>query len=403
MKNIKQVLDHHFKNVKIDVNLIKRIREYLDAFRTKNEEHIQFFGSNSFGTYKVVFQTSDRMEWLIDVLDIEEVDIREDIIRLPTIKAEWKKYTDVMNLSCVYLIHRIYNSNLPQKLKDEGMINCGVILNIKFLTSFMNSVILHKTSEVVSEKIYDSLSYKYALKKSGTWYQVLVNRAEDMVKPGSLHFEVVKKFEPDEKVLYFISDVQTRAKSLIKKLYDEMIEVKEDEAKRLRSAMMVEMEDGITVRDVSGQYDTYKNYFLDVMQDKNNFIKQEIINVILGLMNNNVPPPVFGNTLILFFDRVNAKDKDCLKLIDLTLLHAFDKIQKDKEVQKKSQNIAEFLVYLHALYSAARSKDDVLEMRSIGDKFIAKRVKIKTAAVIASARTALLLYIVARTFLKDRY
>ena len=37
MKNIKSVLDKHFASVKVDANLAKRIVDYLDAFRTKNE------------------------------------------------------------------------------------------------------------------------------------------------------------------------------------------------------------------------------------------------------------------------------------------------------------------------------------------------------------------------------
>ena len=47
MKNIKAVLDKYFASVKIDAKLVSRIQDYLDAFRTKNEDHIHFFGSNS--------------------------------------------------------------------------------------------------------------------------------------------------------------------------------------------------------------------------------------------------------------------------------------------------------------------------------------------------------------------
>ncbi len=403
MKNIKSVLDKHFASVKVDANLAKRIVDYLDAFRTKNEEHIHFFGSNSFGLYKVVFGQADRLEWILDVLDLEEVDIREDISALPTVKAEWKKYTDVMNLSCVYLIHRFYNSNLPPAKKEEAMVACAMILNIKFLTSFMNAVVLYNTSEETSEKIYDSLSYKYALKKTGTWYNMLMKRSEDMVAPNSIHFKTIKEFIPDEKVLYFISDPQTRIKDLVKNLYDQMIAVKDDELRRLKSSMMVEMEDGITVRDVSGQFETYNNYIQSVLIDKNAFVKTEIAEVVIGLMGGDIPPNVLSDAIIKFYEYYNKKDKDCQKLLELILLHAFDKIQQDKEIQKKANNIGEFLVYMKSLYVAARSKDDVVEMRELGDKFIKKRVKSNNKTLIASTRTGLMLYILARTFLKDKY
>jgi hypothetical protein len=120
-------------------------------------------------------------------------------------------------------------------------------------------------------------------------------------------------------------------------------------------------------------------------------------------MGDGLPPLVMSTALVKFYERFNAKDKDCEKLLELILLHAFDKIQHDKEIQKKVSNIGEFLVYIHSLYTAARAKDDVLEMRELGDKFIKRRVKNNNSTTIAAARTGLMLYIVARTFLKEKY
>lgn len=396
-------MDKHFASVKIDSNLAKRIKSYLDAFRTKNEDHIHFFGSNSFGLYKVIFSTADRQEFILDVVDIDEVEVRTDLGNLPSINAEWKKYTDPINPSCIYLIHRFYHSNLPAKVKEEAMINCAMILNIKLLTSFMNTVVQFQTTQETSDKIYDSLSYKYAMKRTGTWYNLLMQRSADMVSPKSIHYKTIQTFTPDEAVLYFISDPQTRVKDLVKNLFDQMLEVKEDEVKRMKSSMMVEMTDGITVRDVSGQYDSYNNYIRSVLTDRGAWIKPDIAEVVIGLMGGNLPPTMMSDAIVKFYEFYNKKDKDCIKLLELTLLHAFDRIQHDKEIQKKTSNIAELLVYMHSLYTAARSKDDVVEMRKLGDKIIKKRVKSSNSTVIAATRTGLLLYLIARTFLKDKY
>ena len=131
--------------------------------------------------------------------------------------------------------------------------------------------------------------------------------------------------------------------------------------------------------------------------------KTEIAEVVIGLMGGDIPPNVLSDAIIKFYEYYNKKDKDCQKLLELILLHAFDKIQQDKEIQKKANNIGEFLVYMKSLYVAARSKDDVVEMRELGDKFIKKRVKSNNKTLIASTRTGLMLYILARTFLKDKY
>ena len=403
MKNIKAVMDKHFSSVKIDSALLKRIQNYIDAFRTKNEDHIHFFGSNSFGVYKVVYSTIDRLDWLTDVLDIDETEIRDDLVELPSIKKDWKKYTDVVNMSCVYLIHRFYKSSLMPELKQQGMVACGIVLNIKALTSYMNQSFPYLSNEKTSEQIYNNVSYKYSLKRAGNWYNLLIERAEDMVSPKSIHYNVVKNFEPDPKILYLVSDTITRIKSLVKNLYEEMLDVKAQETAHLRSSMMVQMEDGITVRDVSGQYDNYKNYIENTLRDRGSFIKSEVANVVIGLTNGNLPPPILNDAVMKFYEQYNKGNKQCKELLDLVLLHAFDQIQQSKEIQKKASNIAEFLVYMQALYSAPRSKGDIEQMRIIGEKFIKKFVKSNNTTIIASARTGLLLYILARTFLKDHY
>ncbi len=403
MKNIKAVMDKHFASIKVDNQLLKRIQSYIDAFRTKNEEHIHFFGSNSFGVYKVVYTTIDRLDWLTDVLDIEESEVRDDLVELPSIKKDWKKYTDVVNMSCVYLIHRFHKAAMLPELKQQAMIACALVLNIKALTSYMNQSFPYLSSEATSEQVYNSLSYKYSLKKSGNWYNLLLERSEDMISPNSIHYNVVKNFEPDPKILYMVSDTIVRIKSLVKNLYESMLDVKEQQTKHLRSSMMVEMEEGVTVRDVAGQYDNYKNYIETTLHDRGAFIKSTVADVVIGLMDGNLQPPILSDAVVKFYEQYNKGNKLCTELLDLILLHAFQQIQQSKDIQKKAGNIAEFLVYMKSLYSAPRAKGDIEDMRSIGEKFVKKFVKSNNSTLIAAARTGLILYILARTFLKEKY
>lgn len=403
MKNLKAVMDKHFTSIKVDKELAKRISNFIDRFRTKNDDHINFFGSNSFGVYKVVFSTIDRLDWLTDVLDLDEGEVRDDIISLPSINKDWKKYTDVVNMSCVYLLYRFYHASMSPKDRHEAMVNTAMVLNIKALTSFMNQSFQYLTTEEVSQQVYDRLSYKFSFKKYGNWYNLIKARAEDLVSAQSIHLNAIKHFEPDAKVMYILSDTITRVKSIIINLYDTMLEVKEDQTKNLKSTMMVEMEDGITVRDVSGQYDSYKHYIENVLHERSAFIKTDVAEVVVGLMMGNLPPPTLSDAVIKFYEQYNKKNKQCVEMLELILLHAFDKIQHDKEIQKKASNIAEFLVYMKSLYVAPRAKGDIEKLRELGEKFVKKNVKASNSTVIASTRTGLMLYILARTFLKDKY
>lgn len=404
MKDVRDVMDRYLSHLKIDRALAKSVSKWLDKFVTKNDAHLNFFGGHSFGRFKPVLTTIDRAEWIIDVCGIDdENEIRDAIKALPSMNPAWIKYSDVFNMSCAYLIYRFYNSSLPTSVKQQAMVDCGMILNIRFLTSFMGISLLHATPEEIEDKMYEKLSYKYSLKKAGTWYNLLRKRSEDMVAQTSIHIGVVKNFRPDEAVFYFISDTQTRIKNLIKQLFEQMLEAKEDELRRLKSTSMVEMEDGLTVRDMMGQYQTYKTYIENTLLDRNDFIRPEIIEAVLGLMNNNVPPPIFGEVLIRYYESYNAKDRVCIEILEDTLLHIFDKIQKDKEIQKKTNNIADLLVYVKALYSAARTGEEVINLRKKTEGFIKKRSKIKSDVLLGNTRSALLLYLVARTFLMKKY
>jgi hypothetical protein len=62
------------------------------------------------------------------------------------------------------------------------------------------------------------------------------------------------------------------------------------------------------------------------------------------------------------------------------------------------------LVRLRGAYTSSRSSDPyLLEMRSLTEEVIRPAVKTKTQAVVASVRTAVLLYIVLRAYTKRHY
>ena len=58
---IRDVFENECKNLKIDMRLAKAIQRYAMGFVTKNDEHIQFFGSILIGVHKVRFTDDDRL------------------------------------------------------------------------------------------------------------------------------------------------------------------------------------------------------------------------------------------------------------------------------------------------------------------------------------------------------
>ena len=112
MTNIKSIMDAHFSHLKIDAKFLNAIHQYSVTWLNRSEDHIHFFGGNLLGVYPIRYTSSDRNEFLDVLLGIDESVVRKEIVSLPHIDDEWKRATDMVNISCVYLVHRIMNSNL---------------------------------------------------------------------------------------------------------------------------------------------------------------------------------------------------------------------------------------------------------------------------------------------------
>lgn len=400
--NIKTVFERHCSKVRVDLKLIKQIKDYGDGFINRNEDHIFFFGGNSIGVYPVRFKTSDRYEWIIDVLDIDEAAIRTDVKALPTINENWIRGTDIMNLSCLWLVHKFKMSSLPLKAKQEAMYQTLMVLHYKLITSLMAHFFPYPVDESTSQMIYDELSLKYSLKKEGSWMAVLSERSLDILSDKSIHASTLTNFDDDAKIQYMVTDIQGRLRSLIKNLWVVLADIKERDIKRSKSTYFTEFEGELLIKDMSRQLGSYKLYMEKVVHDKQAFFKPELITVVSSLMTT-MPPMVLNDTLIKFYEQYNKKNKEVIAFMNILIIHCFEQMANDPNVKKKVKTMPDFLAYMRSLYMASRSKGDVEKMRVMGEKFIKKHVRARNSSVIAAVRAGLMLYILLRMFSRDHY
>src|SRR5690606_16040062 len=211
-KNIKSVFEEHASGLKIDKALIKRIHEYEREFVNRNDDHIQFFGGNLLGVERPRFKSSDWNNWFDNVLMIDDVALRSDLHSLPTIDPSFVVTSDVMYLSCVWLVHAIFNSNLSANDKQQGMIDTLLIFQYKAITSKIAHDFKYSVNREVALATYAALSKKFYIKKYGTWGKVLLARAEDIISRNSIHYQAIKYFDKDKKITDMVSDVQGRVR-----------------------------------------------------------------------------------------------------------------------------------------------------------------------------------------------
>ena len=65
---------------------------------------------------------------------------------------------------------------MSAKEKHDAMYQCMLILNFKFITSLMSHFFPHPVNPELSQMIYDQLSFKYTLKKEGSWMGLMKER-----------------------------------------------------------------------------------------------------------------------------------------------------------------------------------------------------------------------------------
>jgi len=402
MANIKSVFDGACGSIKMEPAFLKKVHAYGTAFVNRNEDHVKFFGGNLTGVHPVRFRSSDELEFLDELLNVDKSEVRQQIIALPTINEEWKRGTDVMNLSCLYLVHRIYNSGLSKDQKEKGMIDVLLVLQYKLISSLMAHYYKYPADVGLAKATYATLSLKFAIKKHGSWHGVLLARAKDIIASNSVHATTIARFDDDGAIQYMITDIQGRLRSMVRKLWEVFENVRNQDARILTISGTIELDGKIVVRDVTRNYTPVKRYIHEVVLDKPRFIKPELINIIEDAMHT-MPGEALSAALNYMSENA-SKNRDITELLDETLLHAFEYLSGDRRAQELMNDPGGLVGKMRGLYMASRSQDPVLlKMRKLGEKIVKKAIVSKSESTIAAVRTGLLLYIVLRSFTRSYY
>ncbi len=290
--NVKSLFDEACRDVKIDRVFLRKLQTYRQSFANKNEDHVAFFGGHLMGVQDVRFTRTDQLEWFTQVLDIDDIGLQDDLLELKTLVPDPKKVrfvsTNVMNLSCLWLVHAIFTSNLTEKEKHQGMVDTLLVLQYKFITSILAYWFPNKADEAVAVATYARLPKKYKLKELGSWGALLEYRAEATLAKDSPHFKnkTFQKFDDDFDIIYMVNDIQGRIKGYLKNIRDEFEIVRRDPSALIRSTSntTLNMDGEVVVKNKKNVYATYRRYLDEVMVDRNSFIIRELAEIVAGTM-----------------------------------------------------------------------------------------------------------------------
>ena len=412
-ETIYQVFEKECQELVIDARFCKALHQYQVGFITKNKDHIEFFGGHLLGVHTVKFMPADRDSWFLDIIKVDDGPLENHLRTLPVIDPKFKVVSsDTMNLSCVWLTHKIFKSSLPADVKHTAMMDVMLVLQYKFMTSLLHQYFRFPPDKDTANTVYAMLSKRYLIKEHGTWKNVFNFRSEEIIGKESIWGDVIEKMDKlkpwsanlskrdldnDERVVDMLNDIQGRIRGIVKNIYAVLVEVHNSGMKITTTSSITEFDGESILRDKSNNLFAYERYVSSIISDKNSFIKQELVNVVTKVITS-MSPRLFEQTLTYMSDNYHQRGSEKIKaVIHDTLIHSFEyMLEKDnRDLVSRQTDIATLITRLKGVYMASRSTNPMLiKMREETEDIVEKATDTRNQSQQAAVRTGVLLYIV---------
>ena len=395
---LKEAFDQSFEEVVFDKRLIDRMYRYQVAILNKNDEHLSFFGSNLIGVHSIQFRTSEILKFYNDVCDVNYSGLELAIRKVTTIVHDFAITGDIMNLTLMYMVHRILTSpKLTAAQRERGAYDTALVFFYRCIIIRQSEYFHFPADPKIAQAAYAELSNKFLIKKLGSWRGVMEYRAKDLIDPKGLHRSNLTLFTNDLATVYAISDSENRIRDLYKNYYKTFNEAYESGNRiAISSSTITDVEGVEKIKEKIKSTEQYVNYIRTAILDATGFVRPELVSVIIDI-NTNTSPRMLTSTLTWLSDSYNTpkwhgKIDEYIRLIVIQSFHLLNECG-----QSDLKDYASILIALKNLYLSTRSSDrDLLEIRKIGDELIKAANGRINGSLSKATRTATILYITLR-------
>lgn len=339
-------------------------------------------------------------------------DVRHIISEMSVIKENFRVASDPFNLFITYAIHLFLASKLSKPIIFEVVKKMMTFLQYKFFTSLVNHRFKYPPDEDVMRAMYEQLSMKFDIKKYGTWRAVLEARSEDFIGEQGVHTPAMTLYDDDKKIVYFITDTQTRVRNQINTITEEFMKVKES-SDRIGSY-------STTGTDVEGEKiivdgdEAFESMSSAVYNDSlvvTRFLDDQSIKLVANLFSN-ILIATFRSFLINVSELATKqyKSKKTMEVkqengivIDIGLqVLIFDVVQKSYRYAINQgidiNNPVKLITCIKDVYSSSRVSDTgIIQVRESVTHLVKSLNVSSRDATIASYRIGFILYIVLLT------
>lgn len=398
--SIKSVFESQCNGLKIDGRFAKSVLAFANNFVNKNEDHIRFFGNGLLST-EVKWLPSDTSRFFADILSADESEIQTALFQDGSVNPDHKVASNAFNLAMVFLVHKTLTSSLPQKQKDDVAIKLLSLLQYKFLSSILNHFFRFGVNQQLAQRTYESMNYKYDLRVHRNWYTLCEVKAQNMIAKQSIHIQTFIKFLDDDAIAYILSDSQTRARSTIKNATELYYIVRSEGAGISVTSSLMEMEGEVGVRDLKRNESQYRRYLEGILGEPASFVRQNLVDIVAE-SNPSGNSGYFQDTLLYLSSIYNKPtERKTHEFVKRTLDYSFQLIL-DKGINPN--NLSEcMLVIKGAINSSRGTSNEVMFLRTEGDKLVRRAIGKKPPFPVSGERTAVVLYLVLRAMTMNYY
>ena len=355
----------------------------------------------------------DNLRRSMVIQGITASDVRRMVNDITSIDSNFKVASDPLNIFVTYLLHITAISTLKDELKRTVLFKLLMLLQYKFFTSLVNHRFKYKPDESVMVAMFESLTNKFDIKQYGTWKKVMESRAEQFVQKDSLHYNTFINYDDDKKILYVITDVQTRIRNQINIVTHEFMLAKERHDKiGTYSHMGTDAEGEKVIMSGNSGFDMMIASVYNDSLAVTRFLDDDALMLVSGMFRG-LPLPKIRSLLITFSELAvkqakagqsqEIKEENGIVIFVGSQALIQNIIQKSYRycIQSKinMRQVASILKAIKDVYSSSRISDDgIIQVRESVNKLILELQSNRRDATVSSFRIAFVLYIIILSF-----
>jgi hypothetical protein len=133
-----------------------------------------------------------------------------------------------------------------------------------------------------------TLNNKYDIVKYGTWKKVIEAKVDELLQTNNIHYKTFLEFNNDEKILYIISDCNTRIRLQLQRFIDAFNNIRLNYSKDyvLQSLTQETLDGGKMIRTAPNLIESMINSMMNRILNQETFINNRYINDLIKQFKN---------------------------------------------------------------------------------------------------------------------